>query len=324
MAIDKFHLYHGKSQDILGSFESNSIHSIVTSPPYWNLRDYHEEDQLGNEKTHEEFIENLCQVFDSCHRVLRDDGTAWVNLGDTIKDGNDLNIPFLFSEAMKKRGWYQRQWFPWLKRNAMPRGGDSRAHSNLEVIMMFSKRPKGYYYDQLSAKEQAGLTTRNFRNGDAILLDPEPDYWVFDVLTRKNWSEHFATFPPLLASIMVRASTSDHGVGVDDHSPANRIVKKKRYATRSGSKSKTDKSGKAFRDKGRHITEVTHIGWDIDKVEPAHVLDPFSGMATVGIVCLDHNRIYHGIELNEEYLEVSRQRLRDHKREGKVDVFDSV
>ena len=307
-------LFLGSSVEVLRKeFASESVHSIITSPPYYGQRDYHSDDQIGNESTLEGYLDNLCDVFDECHRVLRDDGTLWVNLGDKGEKGNELNVPFLFAEEMKKRGWYQRRSFPWLKRNGIPRGGNNRPHDNLEVIFMFAKRPRNYYYDQLSAKEAAGLTTRNFRNGDTVLLDPDPDFWVFDVLTRKNASEHFATFPPQLAEIMMRASTSDYGV-TKTGEQIGRLFEKKRYATRPGTNAKKDESGMAFRDSGRHITEVKHLGWDTiegEEVGKPIVLDPFSGMATVGVVCINHGRAYRGIEVNADYLEESRRRLEE-------------
>ena len=312
-----YELLLGNARIVLPLQGANSVHSAITSPPYWKQRDYDEDDQLGNEPTLDLYLKKLCDIFDDVKRVLREDGTLWVNIGDNLSDGNLLNIPMLFSEEMKKRGWFYRQYFPWLKRNAIPRGGDTRPNDSLEHILMFSKT-KDYYYDQMSAKEQAGLVTRNFRNGDSIILDPEPDFWVFDVLTRKNWSKHFSTFPPLLAEIMVRASTSDGGCCSVCGLPAKREVQKHRYATRAGTKSKEDKSGKVFRDKGRHVTEYTHMGWKYDcacqdrQAAKPVVMDPFSGLATTGIACINHGRFYRGIEINSEYLAESDARLTKH------------
>lgn len=319
-----YELIHGKSQTAIASLKANSVHAVITSPPYWDQRDYEEKDQLGTEETTDIYISNLCDIFDPLKKVLRSDGTVWINLGDVMRDGNLLNIPLLFSEKMKSRGWYYRQYFPWLKRNAIPRGGDSRPNDSLEYILMFSQS-KDYYYDQLSAKEQSGLTTRNFRNGDSLGLDVDPDFYVFDVCTRKNWSKHFSTFPPLLADIMVRASTSDHGCCSKCGMPAHREVQKNRYATRSGTKSKKDSSGKVFRDKGRHLTECTHIGWKFScscsdrQISKSVVLDPFSGMATVGVSCLKHNRFYRGIEIHADYLAESDNRLKKVKPD---DLFE--
>lgn len=325
--MTKYELIHGKSQEVLPQLPRKSVHAVVTSPPYWGQRDYGEQGQIGTESTVEAYLKNLCNIFDEVKNILRDDGTAWINLGDNMRDGSLVNVPLLFSEEMKKRGWFYRQYFPWLKRNAIPRGGDNRPHDSLEYILMFSKEKDGYFYDQLSAKEQAGLATRNFRNGDSILLDPEPDFWVFDVLTRKNWSQHFSTFPPLLAEIMVRASTSDGGCCSICGMPAQREVQKRRYATRSGNKSKVDKSGKVFRDKGRHVTEYTHLGWKYpcscqnrESAKPI-VLDPFSGLATVGVACLNHDRFYKGIEISAEYLRESDARLSKH---SPPDIFEEV
>lgn len=325
--MSNFKLYPGKAQEVLPlSFDKSSVHSIVTSPPYWDQRDYGDEGQLGQEKNYKTYIQNLCNIFDQVKEVLRNDGTAWINLGDCMRDGNWLNIPILFAEEMKTRGWLYRQYFPWLKRNAIPRGGDTRPHDSLEHVLMFSKQ-KDYFYDQLSAKESAGLTSRNFRNGDSILLEPEEDFWALDVLTRKNWSKHFSTFPPKLAEIMVRASTSDGGCCSVCGTQSVREVQKRRYATRSGNKSKVDTSGKVYRDKGRHLTEVTHLGWkwecqcDNRQTEKPIVLDPFSGLATVGIACSNLRRFYKGIELVDEYLKESEARLLKHEP---IDIFSET
>tara|TARA_B100000614_G_scaffold262909_1_gene300882 strand:+ start:393869 stop:394873 length:1005 start_codon:yes stop_codon:yes gene_type:complete len=324
----KFDIYVGDPREVLPeSFEKQSVHCSITSPPYWKQRTYGHDGEIGNEPTLESYLDNVCGVFDAVRPVLRNDGTLFVNIGDKVDDGQCLNIPFMFAEEMKRRGWFQRQWMPWLKRNGIPKGGPSKPNDNLEVILMFSKTKGNYYYDQLSAKEQAGLTTRMFRNGDSITLDPEPDYWVFDVLTRKNFSPHFSTFPPLLAEIMVRAGTSDEGVHPTTGEPAVRKVEKRRYATRSGTKSKEDKSGMAFRDKGRHITEFSTLGWEfsqpikVDEMSKPIVLDPFSGLATTGVACMDHRRFYKGIELVEEFAQEGRDRLLTH---NPPDVFDDV
>jgi len=321
---DKYDLILGDAFKVLPTLSKGSIHSIITSPPYWDQRDDGIDDQLGTEATLEMYIDRLCNILDLSKPALRDDGTLWINLGDTMRNGNLMNIPLLFSEEMKKRGWFYKQYFPWLKRNAIPRGGNEKPNDSLECILMFSKCKKDYYYDQLSAKDQSGLITRNFRNGDSIILDPEPDFWVFDVNTRKNWSEHFSTFPPLLAEIMIRASTSDSGCCSLCGIPQKRLVEKTRYATRSGSKSKTDKTGKAFRDKGRHITEYKHLGWEFyckcggEIVKPV-VMDIFSGLATVGVSCITLGRFYKGIEINESHIRESESRLRKH---ATVDIFE--
>jgi DNA modification methylase len=129
-----------------------SVRTCVTSPPYWGLRDYGNDGQLGMEGSPQEFVENLCQVFDEVARVLTDDGTVWVNLGDSyngaapnrsgangfndgrtnrdkrfsvggvqgLKPKDLVGIPWRFAFAMQDRGWYLRQDIIWAKPNPMP------------------------------------------------------------------------------------------------------------------------------------------------------------------------------------------------------------
>ncbi len=322
---NNYELFHGDARKIHKDIGENKIHSIITSPPYWEQRDYGSSDQIGNETTLDEYISNLFQLFENLKKSLRDDGTVWVNIGDRIVGGQVLGIPWKFAFFMQSKGWFLKQYFPWVKRNGIPRGGNNRPHDNIETIFMFSKT-NDYYYDQLSAKLEAGLATRNFRNGDSIILEPEEDYTVFDVLTRKNLSPHFSTFPIQLSNIIVRASTSDHGCCSVCGKNFIRIVEKKRYATRSGSHSKKDESGKAYRDNGRHITEVKHIDWkqsceckNASLVSPI-ILDPCNGLGTTGASCLKYKRKYIGIDVNEDYLKETDCRL---QKIMPIDIFES-
>ena len=329
---DRFTVLNGTIFDVSSKIKNESIHSIVTSPPYWGQRDCDNAGEIGCESCISDYIDNLCDIFSECHKLLRSDGILWVNINDRFIDGNLQNIPSIFSESMKKRGWFLRQYMPWVKRNAIPKGGSNKPHDSVETIYMFTKSSSDYYYDQLSAKYEAGLVTRNFRNGDAILLESEEDFCAFDVPTRKNFTQHFSTFPIKLASIMVRSSTSDRGCETETGEPSYRILDKKRYRTRSGLKSKHDPTDRAFKDKGRHITEVSCKGWkykngnvinDSDKLSPSIVLDPFSGMATTGVACLNLGRKFIGVEISSEYAKQSLNRLSDHaEKYAPKDMFN--
>lgn len=173
-----------------------SVHTCVTSPPYFGLRDYGQDGQLGLETTPDEFIAGMVSVFREVHRVLRDDGTLWVNIGDSyattssynaprtsngafgrsvspvqpsarIPDGlkaKDLiGIPWLLAFALRGDGWYLRQEIIWHKPNPMPESVKDRCTKAHEQIFLFSKSPR-YYFDADAISEPAvGGTPGNTR-----------------------------------------------------------------------------------------------------------------------------------------------------------------
>ena len=176
----------------MATLPDGSVHTCVTSPPYWGLRDYGHDDQIGAEKTPEEFVENMVNVFREVRRVLRDDGTVWLNLGDsyarnsgtspTVRhtDGREKNfdpsealrpqasswggkpkdlvgIPWRVAFALQADGWYLRQDIIWHKPNPMPEAVTDRCTKAHEYIFLLSKSQK-YYYDHEAIKEKASGT----------------------------------------------------------------------------------------------------------------------------------------------------------------------
>ena len=198
-------ILQGDCIELLKKLEDQSINTCITSPPYWGLRNYNDEEkQLGMEDTPEEFVENLVKVFREVKRVLRDDGTVWLNLGDSYnttqagnktwgdgvgankhyKDGSipkkrntvkglkkkDLvGIPWRVALALQSDGWYLRQDIIWHKPNPMPESVKDRCTKAHEYIFLLSKNPK-YYFDNESIKEdltgssKKRLTQKNILN----------------------------------------------------------------------------------------------------------------------------------------------------------------
>ena len=187
----RIEIYHGDCLKRLKDIPSESVNSCVTSPPYWGLRNYNdEEDQLGQESTPELFVSNLVYVFREIYRILRKDGTLWLNLGDSyaeqsgsgfntnreqgytnrvqnmqseygdikVKTGlprkNLLGMPWRVALALQADGWILRQDIIWHKPNPMPESVTDRCTKAHEYIFLFSKSQK-YYYDNESIKEQA-------------------------------------------------------------------------------------------------------------------------------------------------------------------------
>jgi len=181
-------LYTGDAKHTLASLPAESVQTCVTSPPYWGLRDYGEDGQLGLEETPDEYVQKLVEVFREVRRVLRDDGTVWLNIGDTYaggggvagkpddwddmhNDGNypdstparsveglkdkDLSmIPSRVAMAFQKDGWWVRSRIVWAKGNPMPESVTDRPTSSHEYIFLLSKS-KRYYYDADAIAEES-------------------------------------------------------------------------------------------------------------------------------------------------------------------------
>jgi len=172
---------HGDALKILKRLPDESIDMIITSPPYWSLRDYEVQGQIGIEKTYREYIDRLCTIFDEARRVLKQEGTCWVNMGDTygttsgsgIRTGMQasnrgtqrnhswqekgktgvkgmekclLQISARFAIAMCDRGWILRNEIIWHKPNAMPSSATDRFTVDFEKLFFFTKN-KGYYFE---------------------------------------------------------------------------------------------------------------------------------------------------------------------------------
>ena len=168
----------GDASEVLKSFEKESINCVVTSPPYWRLRDYGDPRQIGLEETPEKFINNLCNIFDEVYQILKKDGTLFVNLGDSYSHSNSIStegrkgfnkgikdeilkknncmakrkslvgIPAMFQLEMIKRGWILRNKIIWQKLNIMPESVRDRFTNDYEEIFFFTKNHI-YFFNKL-------------------------------------------------------------------------------------------------------------------------------------------------------------------------------
>ena len=191
--------------ETLSSLEEKSVNTCVTSPPYWGLRDYGTDDQLGLEKTPEKFVENLVNVFREVRRVLRDDGTVWLNLGDSYLANKQLSgIPWRVAFALQADGWYLRQDIIWSKPNPMPESVTDRCTKAHEYIFLLSKSPK-YYYDNEAIKEESQLDASETKNKRSV--------WSVSPVAYKE--AHFATYPPELIKPCILAGCPEGGTVLD-------------------------------------------------------------------------------------------------------------
>ena len=225
----------GDVREKLKELPDKSIQMCVTSPPYYNLRDYGESDQLGLEKTPEEFIKNLVDVFAEVHRVLRDDGTLWLNLGDSYLKNKQLGfIPQRVAIALQEWGWILRQDIIWAKKNCMPESVKDRFTKNHEYIFLFSKQPK-YFFNQVlepvkqvsierakSPMKHRTISTKGVKydssdNPNRVVRADgmKNKRSVWNMRTASYKEAHFAVFPPELAETCIKAGSNEKDIVLD-------------------------------------------------------------------------------------------------------------
>jgi len=214
----------GDSREQLHKFEAGTFQMCITSPPYWGLRDYGIAGQIGAEASIDEYISDLVAVFREVRRTLTDDGTLWLNIGDSYTSGGrtwrdsdkknpargmnyrpptpkglkpkDLvGIPWRLALALQDDGWYLRSDIIWEKPNGQPESVKDRPTRNHEYIFLFSKS-ESYYYDHEAIKEPSkdGKTVRNRRS-------------VWKINTKPFKGAHFAVFPEELVRLCVLAGS---------------------------------------------------------------------------------------------------------------------
>ncbi|EMH1277334.1 site-specific DNA-methyltransferase [Enterobacter hormaechei] len=216
-------LFEGDALSVLRRLPSGSVRCIVTSPPYWGLRDYGIDEQIGLESSMTQFLNRLVTIFSEAKRVLTDDGTLWVNIGDGYTSGNRgyrapdkknparamavrpdtpeglkpkdlIGIPWRLAFALQQDGWYLRSDIVWNKPNAMPESVKDRPTRSHEFLFMLTKSEK-YYYDWEAVREEK--EKGGFRNRRT----------VWNVNTKPFSGAHFATFPTELIRPCIMAST---------------------------------------------------------------------------------------------------------------------
>ena len=221
-------ILQGNCLDKLKELPDQSINTCITSPPYWGLRDYGEDKQLGMEDTPEEFVNNLVEVFREVKRVLRDDGTVWLNLGDSFLNKQLGCIPFKVAIALQQDNWILRQDIIWHKPNPMVESVRDRCTKAHEYIFLLSKSPK-YYFDNEAIKEDAkfpdgpntpksikavdGVYSKNLEKIGANPKRNKRSVWT--VTTKPFKGAHFATFPMDLIEPCVLAGCPEGGTVLD-------------------------------------------------------------------------------------------------------------
>lgn len=286
-------LWHGDASAMLARLDAGSVDCIVTSPPYFGLRDYGVDGQIGAETSPTAFVDALVDVFAQARRVLADDGTLWVNLGDSYSSGsrktyadmgkasgrigggrppstipgkNLLGIPWRVAFALQDDGWILRNSIIWAKPNAMPESVTDRLSTRHENVFMFSKSRR-YWFDlapirepHTSSPDRAGV---NALRGQEAIRPSGPNSGAYSEGGRN---------PGDVWTVATRPFAEAHFATMPP-ALAERCVQ-------AGCK------------------------------PGGTVLDPFSGSGTTGYAAARHGRRYVGIDLNADYLDLSlRTRL---------------
>jgi DNA modification methylase len=334
----------GDCRDTMRRWASEGVKAqmCVTSPPYFGLRDYGHEGQIGLEQTPEEYITAMVEVFRCVKDVLADDGTLWLNIGDSyaaqggaqvqgskqtkgsqagawngetrkppqgIKPKDLIGIPWMLAFALRADGWYLRQDIIWHKPNPMPESVRDRCTKAHEYIFLFSKSER-YFYDHKASKEPAiGAMAGNTK--------------------------------PTKAARAYEDGATEHRTAAGLHKWAERQRSRADSFKRDGSKREQTIPGQGY---GTHRPDRSESTWDTATrnrrsvwtvatrpykgahfatfppalIEPCIlagsrpgdiVLDPFMGSGTTAAVSLNHGRKYLGCELNPEYSVLQQQRI---------------
>jgi len=318
---DRTAVYHGDALDILRGLSEESVQCCVTSPPYWGLRDYGMAGQLGMESTPEEYVEKMVEIFAEVRRVLRCDGTLWLNLGDSyaassntggtksiqgtpkrigamtkrghsvpdgLKPKDIIGIPWRVAFALQADGWYLRSDIIWHKSNPMPESVTDRPTKAHEYIFLMSKSPK-YFYDAAAIKEPVTGTTNSRGHG----VNPKAKAWK----TPDGWD----------------TSKGQGGHGAIHKKGRERGRPKQNESFSAAVSGLVDSRNKrtvwtipTAPFSGAHF--ATYPPRLVDPCIKAGcpaggtVMDPFMGAATTGMVALKLDCKFIGIEINEEYI----------------------
>lgn len=294
----------GDSRDRLKEIPDKFFQSCITSPPYWGLRDYGHSNQIGLEQSPDEYVAELVSVFREVKRVLKDDGTLWLNLGDsyasskdskTVPDtlrtgdgtkvGNAANrnpqviknaglknkdivgIPWTVAFALRADGWYLRQDIIWAKPNPMPESVTDRCTKSHEYLFLLTKS-SSYYFDNEAIKEPTTTRDTTNRDRDSTRLNNTPGRAPMKGLKTNDYE--------------TRNKRDVWTINTKPYKDAHFAVMPKALVEPC-------------------VLAGTKIG-DI-------ILDPFMGSGTVGLVALENNRQFIGVELNPEYAELAQNRM---------------
>jgi DNA modification methylase len=302
-------ILEGDCRQVLATLADESVQTCVTSPPYWGQRDYGVEGQLGLEATPQEYVTKLVDIFAEVRRVLRGDGTLWLNLGDTyisakgrshgtdpkqrarrlglrpqdvaipgLKGKDLVGIPWLVAFALRDAGWWLRSDIVWSKPNAIPESVEDRPTRAHEYVFLLSKSRR-YYYDAAAVREPSAEDTphRRERAGAGAMRGQGQNRPEGSGRANRPYRNVAAVGGGEMRnrrSVWTVASQPFDGAHFATYPP-------------------------------RLIEPCILAGAPRDGL----VLDPFAGAGTTGLVATRLGRRFLGIELNPAYAEMARRRI---------------
>lgn len=274
---DNWQLFIGDCRDSMRMMAAMGMKAqmCVTSPPYYGLRDYGHDGQIGLEQTPEEYIAAMVEVFRCVRDVLADDGTLWLNIGDSFGKGKQLlGIPWRVALALQADGWILRQDIIWHKTRVMPSSAKDRCTTNHEYLFLFAKQ-ESYYFD-----------------ADSIRT---PITEVSQKRIKSSWSSKKANL----------SAKSDDGVSV--------AVMGNRFAPEKGANKRSVWSVCPSNSRGEHIAMFPPALIEPCILAGSRlgdtILDPFGGSGTTAQVALQHGRHVTLCELNPDYKPLIIQRI---------------
>lgn len=204
MELELNKIYQGNTLDVLKTFPNESVDMCITSPPYWGLRDYGVEGQLGLETTYEEYLSKLFEIFKEVKRVLKKQGSCWVNIGDVYSKNNSLGIkkqsligiPDRFKIRMIDNGWLCRNEIIWHKPNAMPSSAKTRFNTDFEKMFFFTKDDL-YYFETQYEKAKTEYLKLNSKTKNSKYLNDEQEKSVRQGMSKTRGSKIIEVRPKL-------------------------------------------------------------------------------------------------------------------------------
>lgn len=313
--------YIGDCRDLLAQLPERCIQTCVTSPPYWGLRDYGVEGQLGLEQSPHEYVANMVEVFRGVRRALRDDGTLWLNLGDSyahagsgpqgdspvaspknrIERDNDkrisklfglkpkdlVGIPWMVAFALREDGWYLRSDCIWHKPNPMPESVKDRPTKAHEYVFLLSKSER-YFYDADAVREP--LCAESLRMIELARTGQRASGYG-KASNNKDRNDRLGNL-----AVGGKGTSASRGAAMN---PAGRNMRTVwTIATRPY-------AGSHFATMPPALAETCILAGS----KPGDiVLDPFFGSGTTGMVAEKHGRKWIGFDLNPEYKKLQDER----------------
>lgn len=337
-------IHQGDATDVLSDFPTNSVHAWVTSPPYFQQRDYNADGQLGREESINNYLESLMSTVNQLMRVVRDDGLGWIILDDSYEDGSLAGVPERLHQELDKEGYDILHHSPWVKPNPKPESVSSRYSHAHEHVLCITSSSGSHFFNKQAA-------------------DNPKD--IFDTPVGSTDTDHDAVFPVELPKRLIRSSVPEkvcadcsapyeqvyevtdirdlpdgrpqaeralelaekHNLS-DEHLRAARAVglghtgqaKRTQDGTGKNTTEVEQLASEAEDALGSYVREFTQAkkhptgfekACDCDTTEtaPGIVIDPFAGSGTTCVAAKDLRRRWAGVELNPDYVAAAQSRL---------------